>query len=71
MSPAINKKFKSYELTLWPNNQPPVLLGYCLAESKRKAQQKALDQHKLKKSDPVQITLDGPKTPYKQWLAQA
>jgi len=35
---------KQWEITLWPNNQPPILIGYYWAKSEKDAKSKAVLQ---------------------------
>lgn len=62
-----------YEVTLWPNNQSPILLGYYKAETvngaKRKAAEEMTNQGcSLKATDPnLDVRIKSKNTPYEKW----
>jgi hypothetical protein len=67
----IRKGLKSYEIGLWPNNQPPVLLGYLLAKSKKAAIAQARKDFSLQDRDPISAMLSTQHTPLKRYRKQA
>lgn len=59
---------RKYEASLWPNNQPPILLGYFLsANAKNVREMVALDNGIPIDCDDLCVVVDDGNTPIKNW----
>lgn len=57
-----------YEITIWPNNQPPILLGYYKSSHKAEALIRACREHNLRADDEnIFIIKNRKDTPYKKF----
>ena len=61
-----NDKLKTYEVSLWPNNQPPILIGYLKSISKEKLLKEVCKEYNLKPGG-LSIVEDCDDTPIKRW----
>ena len=59
---------KIYEVSLWPNNQPPILIGYFKGNNKNSVLREVCPKYSLDmEDDNVRIEEDGLDTPIKIW----
>ncbi len=59
---------KTYEVSLWPSNQPPILLGYFKGK-KKNIIKLVCEENELSKKDEKNLTIEenGPNSPMKRW----
>lgn len=73
----MKSKLKQWEASMWPNNQPPVLIGIVNAKCKKdamklvvKMMREELKRHNIKvtvKEEDITIVLNTEDTPIKRW----
>lgn len=58
---------KEYEVTLWPNNQPPILVGYYKG-NKANVKREICNKYSIDENDDaLTIAENKGETPYKRW----
>lgn len=64
----IYKQQKEWEVSLWPNNQPPILLGVYRADTKEEAKNRACVENGIQLDDDnLSVEENGKDTPMKRW----
>ena len=59
---------RRYEASLWPNNQPPILLGYFHSATAKNVREMVAVENSLDVNDEnLCIVVDDGNTPYKNW----
>lgn len=61
------KANKTWEVSIWPNNQPPFLLGYYTAKSGEKAKELASKENGIPIDDNFVAKPVGKKSPLNRW----
>lgn len=57
---------RKYEATLWPDNQPPILLGYYTDTTKANVKRRVCQEHRISLTDTnLTVILYTKNTPYK------
>ena len=58
---------KTYEVSLRPNNQPPILIGY-FKGNKKNIRREVCDKYSIDENDDsLSVVEDGDDTPIKRW----
>lgn len=60
-------ELKLWEVSIWPNNQPPILLGEYYATSAEVAKELAAVDNQIKVDDCFHADLAGENSPINQW----
>jgi len=59
---------KTYEVSLWPNNQSPILLGYYKANTLKEAKKNACKENDIDFNDEnLFVVLDSKDAPMRRW----